>query len=72
MSRRIEITEEQLKLGKLGNFEAGDIKTFDDDVAEMIISNGWGKCVETGEQGERVPGSKKLEVHSIVQKVNGL
>lgn len=69
--RRIEITEESLKLGKLGNFDKGDIKSFDEDVAQMIIEQGWGKDVETGEQGERKPGSVKLNVDSVVQKVAG-
>lgn len=69
MTRRIEITEDELKLGKQGNFIAGDIKTFDDDIAQMIIDHGWGKDVDTGESGTRTPGAKKLTVDSVIQKL---
>lgn len=70
--KRIEITEENgVKLGRL-TLSKGDIMSFDDDVAQTIIDSGWGKCVVTGEQGERKPGSVKLTVDSVVQKIASL
>lgn len=68
-TRRVEITEPGgIKLGR-SHFAQGDIKTFDKDVGDMIVDAGWGKDTETGEQGERVEGSVKLEVDSVIQKV---
>ncbi len=71
MKRRVIITEETLKLGRL-EFVKDDSFSFDDDVAQYIIDQGWGKCSETGEQGERKPGAVKLDVDSVVQKINAL
>lgn len=70
--RKVEITEETgVKLGRL-KLTHGDTISLDDDIASLVIDNGWGKCVETGEQGERQPGAVKLEVDSVVQKINSL
>jgi len=69
--RRVEIISEKLKLGRQAYF-AGDRISLDDDVAQMVIEQGWGKCCETGEQGERKPGAVKLNVDSVVQKIAAL
>ncbi len=69
--RRVEITEKVLKVGRM-EFHEGDTYSFDDEVAQQFIDLGWVKCCETGEQGERKPGSHKLEVGSIRQKISQL
>lgn len=69
--RRVEILEEKLKLGRQ-TFHKGDMVSLDDEVAQMTIEQGWAKCCETGEQNERKPGSVKLEVDSVVQKIQAL
>jgi hypothetical protein len=50
----------------------GDSVSLDDDIAKLVIDNGWGKCVETGEQGERKKGSVKIDVDAVVQKIASL
>ena len=62
--RKIEITEDVLKLGTQ-TYYAGDIKSFPKAEADEYIRLGWAKCVETGEQGERVPGSAKISVDDV-------
>ena len=69
--KRVEITEDKLKLGRQ-TFVEGDRVSLDDEVAQMVIDQGWAKCCDTGEQGERKPGSVKLEVDSVVQKIQAL
>lgn len=53
--RRIEFTE-TVRLGAT-TYEAGDRKAFPPDEAQQYIDLGWAKDPETGEQGERKPGS---------------
>lgn len=69
--RRVEITEDKLKLGRM-TLTKGDSVSLDDDIAKLVIDNGWGKCVETGEQGERKKGSVKIDVDAVVQKIASL
>ena len=70
--KRVLITEEGgVKVGRL-SFEFEDSLSLDADIADLIISNGWGKCAKTGDQGERKPGSVKIEVDSVVQKIASL
>lgn len=69
--RRVEITEETLKLGRM-SLTKGDSVSLDDDIAKLVIENGWGKCAKTGEQGERKTTSVKIEVDAVVQKIASL
>lgn len=69
--RRVEITEETLKLGRM-SLTKGDSVSLDDDIAKLVIDNGWGKCAKTGEQGERKTTSVKIEVDAVVQKIASL
>jgi len=62
--RRIEITEDELKLG-MQTYYAGDVKSFPKAEADRYIELGWAKCVETGEQGERKPGSERLAIDDV-------
>lgn len=62
--RKIEITEESLKLGTQAYY-AGDVKSFPKAEADEYIRLGWAKCVETGETGERKPGATKLQLDSV-------
>jgi hypothetical protein len=64
--RRIEITEERLLDGTEEYF-AGDIKSFQKEKADRWVSLGWAKDVETGEQGERVPGANGLVTPTKVE-----
>lgn len=67
--RRVEITEESgVKLGRLA-LCCGDIISLDADLAELVVSSGWGRDVVTGEQGERKPGATALTVDSVITKV---
>lgn len=65
--RQVEFTE-QVKLGTETYYE-GDRKSFDEAEAAEYIRLGWAKCVQTGEQGERVPGAQKLNVQPVKQKI---
>lgn len=70
--RRVEITEETgVKLGRM-QFMLGDVVSLDRDLADMVIEQGWGKDVETGEQGDRKPGSVKIKTDSVVHKLSSL
>ena len=62
--RRIEFTE-TVKIGT-DSYESGDRRSFQDNEAAEYIRLGWAKDPETGEQGERVPGAQKLNVHPVV------
>jgi hypothetical protein len=62
--RKIEFTEEAVKLGAQ-TYYAGDVKSFPKAEADEYIRLGWAKDVETGEQGERVPGATKLHIDSV-------
>jgi hypothetical protein len=66
--RKIEITEEKLLLGTQ-TYYAGDIKSFPKAEADEYIRVGWAKCVETGEQGDRKPGSQRIDVQNVSQTV---
>lgn len=67
MLRRIEITEEVLKIGTETYYQ-GDVKSFPKAEADEYIRLGWAKDVETGEQGERKPGAQKLQIDNVVVK----
>lgn len=66
--RKIEITEESLKLGSQ-TYYAGDVKSFPKAEADEYIRLGWAKCVETGKTGERKPGAAKLNIDSVYLSV---
>lgn len=66
--RKIEITEEKLKIGQVTYYE-GDVKSLPKAEADQYIAAGWAKCCETGEQGDRVPGSKPIEVQNTAQTI---
>ena len=66
--RKLEITEEVLKIGTQTYYQ-GDIKSFPKAEADEYIRLGWAKCVETGDTGERKPGSAPINVQDVVQKV---
>lgn len=63
--RKIEITEEALKIGAQVYYQ-GDVKSFPKAEADEYIKLGWAKCVETGETGERKPGAAPIEIHGVV------
>ena len=65
-TRRIEITEDVLKLGTVTYYK-GDIKSFPKAEADEYIRVGWAKDVETGEQGERKPGAQAINVQGVKQ-----
>lgn len=67
--RKIEFTEEKVLLGT-AVYYAGDVKSFPADEAAEYIRLGWAKCCETGEQGERKPGSQTLNVQPVSQAVS--
>ncbi|MGB0846968.1 MAG: hypothetical protein ACPGSM_09585 [Thiolinea sp.] len=67
--RKIEITEDTLKIGTQ-TYYAGDIKSFPKDEADEYIRLGWAKCCETGDQGERKPGSQQINVSNVSQQVS--
>ena len=72
-TRKIEFTE-SVKLSAVvsvhpGNYAEGDVKTFPKAEADQYIGFGWAKCCATGEQGERKPGSHKLEVQNVTSGV---
>jgi len=46
----------------------GDRKSFPKEEADEYIRLGWAKDPETGETGERVPGSQRLRVNPVTQK----
>lgn len=65
--RLIEFTE----LVKIGGREytEGARDSFDDAEAQQYIDLGWAKDPETGEQGERKPGSNgPIQVHNVVSE----
>lgn len=63
--RRLEITEETLKIGTEVYYR-GDIKSFPKAEADEYVRMGWAKDIETGEIGERVPGARPINVQSVV------
>jgi hypothetical protein len=67
--RQIEFNE-TVRLGH-NEYVKGDRKSFPEDEAAEYIRLGWASCVETGETGERVPGSQpsRLQVDNIVTVV---
>ena len=64
--RKLEITEAVLKIGTETYYE-GDTKSFPKADADEYVRLGWAKCVETGEQNERTPGSRRINVQSVEQ-----
>ena len=65
--RRIEITEDVLKLGT-ETYYKGDTKSFPKSEADEYVRLGWAKDAETGETGERKPGAQRIDVHKVVQQ----
>lgn len=65
--RKVEFTE-TVRMGGTEYLE-GDRKSFPKEEADEYIRLGWAKDPETGETGERVPGSQRLRVNSVIQKV---
>ena len=66
--RQVEFTE-TVRIGTV-QYEAGDRKTFPKAEAGEYIRLGWAKDPETGEQGDRVPGSQPIQVNNVTQKVS--
>jgi hypothetical protein len=48
-------------------YVAGDRKSFPKAEADVFISIGVAKCVESGEQNERKPGAHVIDVQGVVQ-----
>ncbi len=69
MKRRIEVMEDPYFLDGKEKHYLGDIYTEDAEKAQAFINAGWAKCVETGECGERVEGTSKIQPANVVQKV---
>ena len=67
-TRKLEITETELLLGTV-RYYAGDIKSFPKEEADEYIRLGWAKCVDTGEQGERTPGSAPINIDNVTQTI---
>lgn len=65
--RRIEVVEPGGFLDKGIKRNEGDVYSEDPDQAQYYIDLGWAKCVETGEQGERVEGPNKIYPKSTIQ-----
>jgi len=65
--RRIEVVEpEGFKDGAIPR-EFGDI--YSTPMGDEYIRLGWAKCVETGECGERIAGTQKLQVADIAKSI---
>jgi len=57
--RRVQVTEETIKEpGYPEPFYEGDVSTLPKAIADKWIGLGWAKDFDTGEQGERIPGSR--------------
>jgi len=67
--RRVEITEEKLRVGR-ETYYAGDIKSFPKEQADEFVERGWARDVETGEQGDRVPGAAPIKPDTVSQPVS--
>lgn len=65
--RKIEFTELVKLKGQV--WEEGDIKSFPKAEADQYINLGWAKCCETGEQGDRVPGTAKIQVDDVITTI---
>lgn len=65
-TRRVEFTE-AVKIGRETYLE-GDRKSFPKAEADEYIRLGWAKDPETGEQGERKPGSHRIQPDPVVQE----
>lgn len=68
--RRIEITEDELKLGTQIYYK-GDIKSFPRAEADEYIRLGWARDAETGETGDRKPGSQRININPVRQTIAG-
>lgn len=68
-TRKIEFTERVILSpvvsAKPGTYDEGDSLIFPKEEADEYIRLGWAKCFETGEQGERSPGTQRLQVNSV-------
>lgn len=67
--RKLEITEEVLKIGTQTYYQ-GDVKSFPKDEADEYVRVGWAKCVDTGESNERKPGSQRIVVKDVTQEAS--
>jgi hypothetical protein len=65
--RMVEFLE-PVKLGT-DQWNPGDRKAFPKVNADRYIQLGWAKCVETGEQHDRVPGVHLIDVADQLQTV---
>lgn len=63
--RKLEIVSPKLIIGTV-TYYAGDVKSFPADEAADYIYRGWARDFETGEVGERVPGSAAIQVNNAV------
>lgn len=62
--RKIEVmSDPELKDGGYC-LSLGDVVSVDDELAAYWIGNGWAKCSESGEMGDRVPGSQFIQPNS--------
>jgi hypothetical protein len=68
-TRLVEFLE-PVKLGT-DQWNPGDRKAFPKASADRYIQLGWVKCVETGEQHERVPGVQFVSANDQIQTVGG-
>lgn len=66
--RKIEFVEESVKVGT-AVYYAGDVKSFPKEEADEYIRVGWAKDPETGEQGDRKPGSQVINVQNAAQQI---
>lgn len=64
--RKIEVVEPGGFLHNRDRYAFGDVRTIDAAIAGEFIRLGWAKCVDSGEQGERKPGSHQLQVDDSV------
>ena len=62
--KRVEILEDVL-IGTRKYYQ-NDTVSIEDDEANIIISMGWGKDVETGYVGDRIAGARELIVDSVL------
>ena len=67
--RQIEFVEEgPTKLGT-EDYYAGDVKTFPTPLANVCINEGWAKCSETGDIGERTLTPTAISPDDLISTV---
>jgi len=64
--KRFEVTEKPHFDHKGQRFHLGDILSHED--GQYFCDLGWAKCAKTGEQGERIPGTSKIQPHNVTSK----